>query len=114
MATSTINTVVESEIIATNATLYRIGAMRILRLINFAAANSTLKIDSKDAPSIAVVAPAYIAGATNALRLGQVTINPDPPYYVQRYYVGTYNSSQLGVSGVAATDKTSAVLVWSV
>ena len=115
MAESTIKSIVEVENLAARATLYRIGRMRMLVLNEYVGANNTLHVESKDAPSIATTAPCIIRDANGrSIRLGQATVSASSPYYVQRYFAGTYNASGEGLAAVSSSDMTSATIVWSV
>lgn len=115
MATSTLKTIVEVESIAPRATLYRIGRIRMLVLNEYVGASNTLHVENKDAPSISVSAPTVVRDSNGrGIRLGQATVSATSPYYVHRYYAGTYNAPGEGFSVVSASDMTSAVLVWSV
>lgn len=115
MATSTINTIVEVESLDTGAMLFRIGKMRVLQLSDYQGANSTLKVDSKDAPNYAVGSSAIVTGPTGLVdRIGRISVSNTSPYYVQRYAAGSYNNATAGMSGVSSTDKTSGVAIWTV
>lgn len=115
MAESTIKSIVETENLASRATLYRIGRMRMLVLNEYVGANNTLHVESKDAPSIATTAPSIVRGSNGlSVRTGQATVFASSPYYVQRYFAGTYNASGEGLAAVSSSDMTSATIVWSV
>lgn len=102
----------ESEL-ATGAYLIRFGNLRVLNLYVYKGANSTLTIPEADRPSHSITAPLFRTNTSDAATaVGYVAINSSSGY-VQRFYGGTYNSSN-GVSNIGATDKVYAVAVWIV
>lgn len=102
------------ETLDTNARLIRFFNVRVLQLVEFQGANSTLAIPADDRPSNTVNAPIHRADSNGrSCCSGYMSISPTTGY-VQRYYVGTYNASGSGISNVNATDKVSGIVIWIV
>lgn len=114
MAQSTIKSTIEKATLATGATLYRIGSLRILTLTNYVGANSSLTVPSADRSSTDISAPIWRTDSANrSTAVGVMVIYHDTGY-VQRFYGGSYNASGSGASNIGATDRSSGVAVWSV